>query len=105
LLWLLTYVGTRIRLADGARLAFDPGWLANVTTTSFIQYALTVLLTWAVGALAMAFMQFAGQVTARRFRSFDLGLYAAFGTISLLLMLLILASLLFNIELISVRAA
>jgi len=80
LLWLLGYVTTGI---DG--VPWNPMWPANIRSIDFFRYVLTVLLTWAIGALAFATMQSAGQFTARYFRSFDLGLYVAFGIISVLL--------------------
>jgi hypothetical protein len=84
LLWLLGYVATGI---EGER--WDPMWPANIRTIDFVRYVLTVLLAWAIGAFAFAVMQFAGQLTARYFRSFDVGLYVAFGVISVMLLGLI----------------
>lgn len=79
LLFLLWYVSTNVRDSEGN---WEPLWLQSVTTIRFVTYLFTVIVSWAVGALVFTAMQVGGQVAARRFKSFDAGLYAVFLVVS-----------------------
>ena len=53
-------------------------WPAKVNTQGFLAFLFTLLVTWSVGVLFLSLMNFLGQITAARFRSFDLGLNTGF---------------------------
>jgi hypothetical protein len=68
-------------------------WLGRLDRLGFAMYLFTILITCAVGAFAFISMQFVGQLTAARLRSFDAGLYLAFAIWSLLILAAILLEL------------
>ena len=62
----------------------DPNWPARIDSLWFVAYLFTCLVTWSVGTIGFTVMQFLGQLTAARYRSFDVGLYIGFAICGLI---------------------
>ncbi|GAC1317469.1 MAG: hypothetical protein NVSMB2_11200 [Chloroflexota bacterium] len=68
-------------------------WPGRVNTLGFVAFCFTLLVSVSLGTVCFSLMNFLGQISAARFHTFDVGLYAAFAVSCVVLALAIAVAL------------